>query len=204
MINMIQIKMGLVRLSQSKERLRQTKTFNQVTDSTNCCQSPKSRSSKPQFLSYPLFRNLNMSAKFRRNCTYTCTSDKQFVRSFVADMFSFWYFLVLTNLGKKDEHNCASAYRWLDHWRASAFWLEAARFFSPELESRRAGLPSSRCGSPRLPRRSGRTDARSGADGRKSARTQRTPKKPGPDLPAPTGTPNSLELLSLVGCCSNC
>ena len=102
MINMIQIKMGLVRLSQSKERLRQTKTFNQVTDSTNCCQSPKSRSSEPQFLSYPRFRNLNMSAKFRGNCTYTCTSDKQFVRSFVADMFSFWYiFLGSYEFGQK-------------------------------------------------------------------------------------------------------
>ena len=44
-----------------------------MTDSTNCCQSPKSRSSEPQFLSCPRFRNLNMSAKFRGNCTYTCT-----------------------------------------------------------------------------------------------------------------------------------
>ena len=52
-------------------------------------------------------------------------------------------------LAKK--HNCASAYRWLGDGRASAFWLEAHRFCSPKLESRRAGLPSSRCGSPPPP-----------------------------------------------------
>ena len=81
--------------------------------------------------------------------------------------------------------------------------LFGSKLTASALQSSRAGAPDFQVQGAALllllllllPRRSGRTDARSGAAGRNSART---PKKPGPDLLGPAGTPNSLELLSFA------
>ena len=122
-----------------------------------------------------------------------------------------WYFLVLMNLAKKDECNCASAYQRLGQWRASGFCRPAPRFENSESalwrESAPVSSPESSAGAPdfqvqgaaQLPRRrSGRTDARS-ADGRTKICADATYAKKlgaGPAL----RLPRLLELRTLWSC----